>query len=37
MADPKHIGSIVPVKVVSVEAYSLGAVWADNETKAASA
>ena len=37
MADPKHIGSIVPVKIVSVEAYSLGAVWADALEPAASA
>ena len=36
MADPKHIGEIVPVKVVSVEAYSLGAVWADALEPAAS-
>ena len=37
MADPKYIGSIAAVKVVSVEAYSLGAVWADGGTAAASA
>jgi tRNA-2-methylthio-N6-dimethylallyladenosine synthase len=29
MADPKHIGTIARLKVVSVEPNSLGAVWAD--------
>ncbi|MGE3334797.1 MAG: tRNA (N6-isopentenyl adenosine(37)-C2)-methylthiotransferase MiaB [Rhodospirillaceae bacterium] len=28
-ADPKHIGTVARLKVVSVEAFSLGAVWAD--------
>ena len=37
MADPKHIGTIVPLTVVSVEAYSLGAVWAETSAAAASA
>jgi tRNA-2-methylthio-N6-dimethylallyladenosine synthase len=37
MADARHLGSIVPVKIVSVEAYSLGAVWADTAAPAASA
>ncbi len=36
-ADPKHIGSIVPLKIVSLEAYSLGAVWADESERAVSA
>ena len=30
MADPKHIGSVARLKVVSVEPNSLGAVWADD-------
>jgi tRNA-2-methylthio-N6-dimethylallyladenosine synthase len=29
MADPKHIGTVARLTIVSVEAYSLGAVWAD--------
>ncbi len=29
MADPKHIGAVARLTVVSVEPYSLGAVWAD--------
>ena len=37
MADPKHIGTIVPLTIVSVEAYSLGAVWAEASAPAASA
>ena len=37
MADPKHIGAIVPLTVVSVEAYSLGAVWAEASAPAVSA
>jgi len=37
MADPKYLGSIAPVTVVAVEAYSLGAVWADSSASAASA
>jgi tRNA-2-methylthio-N6-dimethylallyladenosine synthase len=37
MADARHLGSIVPVTVVSVEAYSLGAVWAETAAPAASA
>jgi len=37
MADPKHIGTIVPVTVVSVESYSLGAVWAETSAAAARA
>ena len=37
MADPQFIGTIAPVKVVSVEAFSLGAVWASNESSILSA
>ncbi|MBY0511763.1 MAG: tRNA (N6-isopentenyl adenosine(37)-C2)-methylthiotransferase MiaB [Rhodospirillaceae bacterium] len=37
MADPKHIGAIVPLKIVTLESYSLGAVWADAATPAVSA
>ena len=37
MADPKHIGTIVPLTIVSVEAYSLGAVWAEASEPAVSA
>ena len=37
MADPKHIGTIVPLTVVSLESYSLGAVWADSAATAVSA
>jgi tRNA-2-methylthio-N6-dimethylallyladenosine synthase len=37
MADPKHVGTIVPLTVVSVEAYSLGGVWAEIIAPAASA
>ncbi len=29
-ADPKHIGTVARLKVVSVESFSLGAVWADS-------
>jgi tRNA-2-methylthio-N6-dimethylallyladenosine synthase len=37
MADPKHIGSIVPLTIVAVESFSLGAVWAENSAPAVSA
>ncbi len=37
MADPQLLGTIATVTVVSVEAYSLGAVWARENTSAASA
>jgi tRNA-2-methylthio-N6-dimethylallyladenosine synthase len=37
MADPKYIGAIVPLTVVSLESYSLGAVWAEPAAPAASA
>ncbi len=37
MADPKYVGAIVPVTAVSVEAYSLGAIWAEASAPAASA
>ena len=37
MADPKFIGMIVPLTAVSVEAYSLGAVWAQSSAPAATA
>jgi len=29
-ADKRHIGQIVPLRVVSLEAYSLGAIWPDD-------
>jgi tRNA-2-methylthio-N6-dimethylallyladenosine synthase len=35
MADPKHIGTVARLTIVSVEAYSLGAVWADAAKDAA--
>ncbi len=37
MADSQHIGAIVPLKIVSVESYSLGAVWAETTAPAISA
>jgi len=37
MADPKYIGAIVPLTIVSLESYSLGAVWAEPAAPAASA
>ena len=37
MADPKYLGTTATVTAVSVESYSLGAVWADENTSAASA
>jgi tRNA-2-methylthio-N6-dimethylallyladenosine synthase len=37
LADHKHLGRIAPLTVVSVESFSLGAVWADNSVVAASA
>jgi len=37
MADPQHLGAIVPLKIVAVEAYSLGAVWAETTAPAISA
>ena len=37
MADREHLGTIASLAIVSVEPYSLGAVWADNSVAAASA
>jgi tRNA-2-methylthio-N6-dimethylallyladenosine synthase len=37
MAGPQHLGAIVPLKIVAVEAYSLGAVWAETTAPAISA
>jgi len=37
MADPKFIGAIAPVRIVAVEAYSLGGVWAETTSSVLSA